>query len=100
MVVDERCCYHRPGERRLPGDRMKVILKRSATRCVVGALLMFAPSCLFAQKAEADIKARLVKKPLFLRGQWGSDKLAFDAAGHVQGASGLTSFTLAGVEIG
>ncbi len=61
---------------------------------------MFASSCLFAQKTEADIRARLVKKPLFLRGQWASDKLAFDDAGHVQGASGPTSFTLAGVEIG
>ena len=60
---------------------------------------MFAPSCLFAQKAEADIKARLVKKPLFLRGQWGSDKLAFDDLGHLQVKVLPVAFTLAGVEI-
>jgi TonB family protein len=70
-------------------------------RCGLAALLMLAmlPACVSAQKTEADIKARLVDKPLYLRGQWGNDKLEFDAAGHLQGSSPLVSFTVAGIDI-
>lgn len=75
-------------------------LNLTAVRWIILCLLVwFAPSCLFGQKTEADIGARLLKKPLFLRGQWSTDKVAFDAVGHLQGISGPTSFTLAGVDI-
>ena len=69
-------------------------------RSLVVALLVLAlPSCSFAQKTEADLRARLIDKPLYLRGLWGSDKLAFDAAGRLQGKAPQVSFTLAGLAI-
>ena len=69
-------------------------------RIILCLLVSLAPSCLFAQKTEADIGARLLKKSLFLRGQWSNDKLAFDGAGLLMKVtSGPTSFTLSGVDI-
>jgi TonB family protein len=70
-------------------------------RCALTALLVFLvlPSCLVAQKTEADLRTRLLKKPLYLRGEWNSDKLAFDAAGHPDKTLPPVSFTLAGVDI-
>jgi TonB family protein len=67
--------------------------------CAVALLASAVTICAAAQKTEADIKARLVNQPLYLRGQWNQDKLAFDAAGHLQGTAEVTSFTLSGVEI-
>jgi TonB family protein len=70
-------------------------------RCAVVMLLASTlPSCLVAQKTETELRARLIDKPLYLRGQWSSDKLAFDVSGHLQGTSAPVTFTLAGVEIG
>jgi TonB family protein len=69
-------------------------------RWLPALLLVFAvPSCLVAQKTEADLRARLVDQPLYLRGQWTGDKLAFDDAGNLKGASTPGSFTLSGIEI-
>lgn len=80
---------------------MNAKLKLTARRWIILCLLLWlAPSCLLAQKTEADIGARLLKKPLFLRGQWSNDKLTFDDVGHLMKVtSGPTSFTLSGVEI-
>jgi TonB family protein len=70
-------------------------------RCALTALLvsLVLPSCLVAQKTEADLRARLINKPLYLRAEWGGDKLSFDAAGHPEKTFAPVSFTLAGVEI-
>lgn len=70
-------------------------------RSLLTALLLFlvVPSCLVAQKSEADLRARLIQKPLYLRGQWRGDKLAFDGLGHLTGTSAPVTFTLAGVDI-
>jgi hypothetical protein len=45
------------------------------------------------------LRGRLIGKPLYLRGQWSSDKLAFDSAGDLKGTSAPGSFTLSGIEI-
>ena len=66
---------------------------------VLALLVLVLPSSSFAQKTEADLGARLVKKPLYLRGQWRADKLAFDEAGHIKKSVDLGSFTLSGVEV-
>lgn len=52
-----------------------------------------------AQTAEADLSARLVGKPLFLRGFWAGDKLRFDASGTPQGHPSTSSFTLSGIRL-
>jgi TonB family protein len=61
--------------------------------CVFGLL-----PTLHAQSTEADLKTRLMDKPLYLRGCWHDDKLRFDAAGHLVGRSDPTTFTLSGFE--
>jgi hypothetical protein len=61
--------------------------------------LSVLPVCAVGQKTADEIKARLVGKALYLRGQWSKDKLEFDADGHLQKAVPTTSFTLSGVEI-
>ena len=69
-------------------------------RLALAALwISVVPTCLFAQKTEADLRARLVKKPLYLRGQWSSDRLAFDGTGALKGTSAPVTFTLAGADI-
>lgn len=76
-------------------------LKLPVMSFILSALLIsIVPSCLFAQKTEADLQALLIDKPLYLRGQWGGGKLAFDGAGHLRGTAAPVAFTLAGVEIG
>ncbi len=54
---------------------------------------------LHAASTLPDLKARLLKKPLYLRGLWRDDSLQFDARGMLIGSSGPTSFTVAGIEI-
>lgn len=69
-------------------------------RSLVVALLALAlSSSSLAQKTEADLRARLVDKPLYLRGQWGADKLEFDSSGRLQGKPAIVSFTLSGIAI-
>jgi TonB family protein len=69
-------------------------------RSIIAALITLALAYpLVAQTAEVDILARLLKKPLYLRGQWHDDKLAFDDAGHLIGTSAPVVFTLAGIDI-
>lgn len=60
---------------------------------------LFATLPALAQSTEADISARLVGKPLFLRGFWAEDKLKFDAAGQPEGKVTVTSFTLSGIRL-
>jgi TonB family protein len=52
-----------------------------------------------SQTTEAELKTRLVGKPLYLRGFWREDSLHFDSHGQLIGTSGLLSFTLCGVEV-
>ena len=52
-----------------------------------------------AQSTEADLKVRLLGRPLYLRGLWAEDNLHFDSSGKLIGNSDLVSFTLSGIEI-
>jgi TonB family protein len=52
-----------------------------------------------AQSAEADLKSRLMDKPLYLRGCWRDDKLHFDSTGRLKGSSNPVTFTLSGFDL-
>jgi hypothetical protein len=68
-------------------------------RSILAALsLLFAIHCA-AQTTEADIAARLVGKPLLMRGFWADDKLTFDAAGKPLGNYKTESFTESGIDV-
>ena len=58
----------------------------------------FWPS-LLCQSTQADLQARLVGKPLFLRDGDTGDKLRYDAAGANRRASQPESFTVSGLDI-
>jgi TonB family protein len=67
-------------------------------------LLVLLSACalvppLRAQSSEFDLKARLMDKPLYLRGCWRDDTLHFDSAGQLKGNSGPVTFTLGGFEL-
>jgi TonB family protein len=67
-------------------------------------LLVLATACalvrpLRAQSSESDLKARLMDKPLYLRGCWRDDRLHFDSAGRLKGNSDPVTFTLSGFEL-
>lgn len=63
------------------------------------ALLCTLPLTLHAQSTEADLKARLMNKPLYLRGCWRDDTLHFDPTGHLLGTSTPVTFTLCGFDL-
>jgi TonB family protein len=54
---------------------------------------------LHAQSNEADLKTRLMNKPLYLRGCWRNDTLDFDSAGKLKTSSDPVTFTLSGFEL-
>ncbi len=70
----------------------------------IHCILLLLSACalvppLRAQSSESDLKARLMNKPLYLRGCWRDDKLHFDSAGQLKGNSGPVTFTLSGFEL-
>jgi len=69
-------------------------------RCAIALALLtpFAMHCA-AQSTEAELKARLVNKPLYLRGFWKEDNLKFDIAGKLTVPSAHTPFPLCGIYI-
>ena len=48
---------------------------------------------------EQEAAARLLDKPLFLRGLWAEDKLKFDGKGQPEGSFHTRSFTLCGLQV-
>lgn len=62
-------------------------------------LVVLATSCSFAQSTQAGVEARLLHKPLYLRGQWRDDKLKFEQFGQLLTTAAPFSFTLSGIEI-
>lgn len=74
---------------------------RSFRFCCLSALLCIFSlfPALHAQSSEADIKAQLMGKPLYLRGFWRDDTLHFDAAGHLTNSSTPFPFTLSGFQL-
>ena len=60
------------------------------------ALLCLLPSTLHAQSTEADLKSRLIDRPLYLRGFWSNNDLHFDSSGRLLGTSDPFPFTLSG----
>lgn len=65
---------------------------------IVSVLLAVAP-IIHAQSTEAAISARLMNKPLYLRGFWSSESLHFNADGRLIGDSVPVPFTLSGFEL-
>jgi TonB family protein len=53
----------------------------------------------FAASSKSELKDRLLHQPLYLRGMWVADQLAFDGDGKLTSPSPKTSFTLSGIEI-
>lgn len=53
---------------------------------------------LHAQSTEADLKARLKHKPLYLRGCWNDDQLHFDSTGKLISQAGHITITLCGFD--
>jgi TonB family protein len=79
------------------------MLKHSSSSILLCLLALssacaFAPA-LYAQSTESDLKARLMDKPLYLRGCWRDDTLRFDSTGHLKGNSDPVTFTLSGFEL-
>ena len=71
---------------------------RSRILCLL-ALLIVGQRHVVAQDAAKDIQARLIGHPLYLRGLWTADKLAFDADGQPIGESRHGSLTLSGIDV-
>jgi TonB family protein len=70
--------------------------------CLRRVLLIFLfclPIALPAQTTEADLKSRLMGRPLYLRGFWRDNKLHFDSTGHLLGSSAPLTFTLSGFDL-
>lgn len=63
------------------------------------ALICAFPISLLGQSTADVIQARLVGKPLYLRGLWKEDKLHFDSRGKLRGNSQTLPFTLSGIDI-
>lgn len=60
--------------------------------------LLLLPLCQ-AQTSIDQLRDRLVGKPLFLRGQWSNDRLAFKADGTLHGKSHTLPLTLSGFDV-
>lgn len=72
-------------------------MHRQAVQNVFILIALVATACpVLAQSTEADLKTRLKKTPLYLRGCWGDSSLSFDANGKLVSSSSKTSFTLSG----
>jgi TonB family protein len=68
---------------------------------VVSALLALAgwAATARAQATEADLRARLVGRPLYLRGMFVDDNLKLDGAGNPLGRYATGPFTVAGIDV-
>ena len=66
---------------------------------VLGGLVLLVGVGAGAQTTEAELRAKLVDKPLYLRGCYGEDKLRFDAGGQVRDKVHLVPFTVSGVDV-
>jgi TonB family protein len=79
---------------------MLAVISPSRRRCFLVLFFTFGllPK-LHSQSTEADIKSRLMDKPLYLRGFWRDDTLHFDAAGHLTNSSAPFPFTLSGFQL-
>jgi TonB family protein len=79
---------------------MLTILRSSRARYIFAYMFVcsFIPT-LYAQSTEADIKARLKDKPLYLRGLWREDKLQFDSEGKLIGNPSTVTFTVCGFDL-
>ncbi|HEY5329045.1 MAG TPA: energy transducer TonB [Acidobacteriaceae bacterium] len=65
--------------------------------------MLIALACLsagpaVAQTTQADLSARIMSKPLYLRGFWTDDKLQFDADGHPKKTYQTGSFAVSGFD--
>jgi TonB family protein len=59
----------------------------------------FLTNVAVAQNSEAEVSARLIGKPLYLRGFWADDKLKFDSDGKLEGNSSTVPFTEAAIDV-
>ena len=74
---------------------------RAFLRKLAAPALLLAVHCLAvrAQTTEAEIKARLIGKPLYLRGFWVDDRLKFDADGQPTSNFRTGTFTETGIDV-
>jgi TonB family protein len=72
-------------------------MKRILLVAVVVFLGLSCPTA-YAQTTQADLSARLIGQPLFLRGFWLDDKLRFDATGQPHKKYKVGSFTQSGFD--
>lgn len=81
------------------GDDRAVRFQRLTFALIWLALLMMRCETLRAQTTEAEISARLVGKPLYLRGFWTGEKLRFDGNGVPAKGYPAAPFTASGVDV-
>ena len=80
--------------------RSRSSLRLLQTVLIVSSLLCLAPARrAAAQGSEADISARLLHRPLYLRDSWGENKLEFDNGGHPLKPYRVVPFTVAAIDI-
>jgi TonB family protein len=78
---------------------MRVRFVRAPTwRWFVAACLALAAANSHAQPNKGVLEARLIHKPLYLRGFWKEDTLHFEPDGSFVGEHPIVSFTLAGMD--
>ena len=77
---------------------LRLTLRFAFSLIVILPSMEFTANVAAAQSTEAEVSARLVGKPLYLRGFWGEDKLAFDAAGQPVEHYPRLSFTESGFD--
>lgn len=73
--------------------------RQAVQKIIILIALMAIAFPLLAQSTEADLKARLKDKTLYLRGCWGGSNLTFDGTGKFIGTPSPASFTLSGFEL-
>lgn len=68
------------------------------SQCFLLALVCLSAGPAVAQSTQTDISARVMSKPLYLRGFWTDDELQFDADGHPKRSYATGSFTVSGFD--
>jgi TonB family protein len=80
-------------------DMLKWLLSFSFRYLLAFSCIFALIPALHAQSSEADLKARLMGKPLYLRGYWRDENLHFDSAGKLKTNSSQVTSTLSGFEL-
>lgn len=77
---------------------LRLTLRLAFSLIVILPIMEFTANVAAAQSTETDVSSQLIGKPLYLRGFWAEDKLAFDAAGQPLKHYSPISFTESGFD--